>query len=360
MIHLDQILVGASPRDAVTNSALEYQALLGQVGPSEIFACHLDPELHGRVHPLAEFDHRRGHPSRDDVLLVHVSIGEPGLARWVLDRPERLIVVYHNLSPADAFRPYDPVFADRLDQGLNELAYYRDKAVMSLADSAYNAADLVERGYHNVRVSPLIIRPDALTTANASPEASQFLAEQVHGPVALFVGQLLPHKRPDFLAQAFHILVTYLLPEATLLVVGTGRLPAYYRALRAYLQDLALDQFHLCGSVDGPTLATYYRHADVFVTASEHEGFCAPLCESMAFGLPIVARRFAAIPETLGDGGLLLDPDDSPAVLAEALAAVMQEPALQADLEARSRARLAAFDPEEAMATFLEHLLSVV
>lgn len=360
MIRLDQIVVGASPRDAVTNAALELQSLLQKVGPSDIFAYHLTPGLRDSVYPLGEFDRRHRRRSVDDVLVVHVSIGEPDLARWVLDRPERLVVVYHNLSPAEVFRPYDPVFAELLDQGRRELVHYRDKATLAMADSAYSAAELTALGYRDVRVSPLILRLRELTELPPSSEAERLLAEQVHGPVALFVGQLLPHKRPDFLAQAFHILVTYLVPEATMLVVGTGRLAAYERALRAYVKDLGLDQFRLCGSVDGPSLATYYRHADVFVTASEHEGFCAPLCESMAFGLPIVARRFAAIPETLGDGGLLLDPDDSPAVLAEALAAAIEEPALQADLEAASRARLAAFDPDDAAATFLEHLLSVV
>jgi glycosyltransferase involved in cell wall biosynthesis len=70
-------------------------------------------------------------------------------------------------------------------------------------------------------------------------------------------------------------------------------------------------------------LRAHYLAADVFLCLSEHEGFCVPLLEAMYFRVPIVAHRCTAIPETVGEAGLLWEEDeigcmvDSIAVCAE-------------------------------------------
>ena len=61
------------------------------------------------------------------------------------------------------------------------------------------------------------------------------------------------------------------------------------------------------GSVSGAELEAYFRAADVFVLASDHEGFCVPLAEAMGHGVPIVAYGVTAVPETVGGAGLVLD-----------------------------------------------------
>ena len=106
--------------------------------------------------------------------------------------------------------------------------------------------------------------------------------------------------------------------------------------------------------------AAHFRSADALVTASEHEGFLVPLVEAFAFEKPTIARAHAAIPETMGDAGLLLPPDEDPILLAEAMVEVVSDDALRKDLVERGRARLAVFDPDLARAAVLEHLLSVV
>ena len=54
-------------------------------------------------------------------------------------------------------------------------------------------------------------------------------------------------------------------------------------------------------------LGDYYRSADVFVSASVHEGFCVPILEAMHHGVPVVALAAAAVPETVAGAGLLVD-----------------------------------------------------
>lgn len=356
-MEIHQLLVSASAGDAITNAAFEVRAVLRKVCPSDIYARYFDARLSDEVLPMKSYDHRRSADPAGDLLIFHASIGEPGVASFLRDRPERLVLMYHNISPAEAFRPYDPAFAGLLDAGRRDLAELRDRVFMALADSAYNARELEDLGYRDVRVTPLVIDPEALRSVEPDAQASNHLATNIEGPVILFVGQTLPHKRPDLLLQAYHLLVTYLVPDANLTLVGAPRLPSYHTALQTYVKELNLSRAWLTGQVTRGQLASFYRRADLFATASEHEGFCVPPVEAMSFGIPVVARSYGAVPETVGDGGLLLPAGSSAALLAEAMAAIITDGGLRADLIDRGRRRLVAFDPDAARATLLSHLM---
>ena len=357
-----QILVSASVGDAVTNEALALRPALRTLGDSEVFARYYDPALAGDVLPLDDYRaHAANGPAAgDDLLIVHASIGEPAVAQFLAERPERIVLVYHNISPAGPFRPYDLAFARLLEGGRRELAALCPRVTLALADSSFNAADLEALGYEDVRVSPLVVDARALSRVEPDPATAHHLATEVEGPVLLYVGQLLPHKRPDLLVQAFHVLSTYLDPDARLVLVGPARLPRYHQALQHLVHELSLPGAWIAGPVSVAALAAFYRRADAFVTASEHEGFCVPVLEAMAFGLPVVARACGAIPETAADAALLLPPDDDPLLLAEAMAAVLGDGALRATLAERGNARLDCFDPERSTATFLGHLAELV
>jgi glycosyltransferase involved in cell wall biosynthesis len=247
-----------------------------------------------------------------------------------------------------------------LDGGRRELAALSRRAVMALAASEFNAEDLRSLGYRNVRVSPLLLDVDRLQALEPNALTVNHFEQMVKGPVVLFVGQLLPHKRPDFLLQAYHALTTYLDPEAHLILVGSPRLPRYTAALELLVRELHLPRAWITGRVGDDELVAFYRRADLFVTASEHEGFCAPLLEAMAFDVPVLARSFAAIPETVQDAALLLAPDDGPLVMAEAMRLALEDDALRAGLVRRGRRRLAHFAPDAARAALVSHLMELV
>jgi glycosyltransferase involved in cell wall biosynthesis len=156
------------------------------------------------------------------------------------------------------------------------------------------------------------------------------------------------------------VLATYLVPEAHLILVGSQRLARFGRAVQTLIAELGLHRAWITGGVPDETLRVFYERADAFVTTSDHEGFCVPLIEAMSFDLPVVARATTAIPETLGGAGLLVDPDDGALVIAEAMATVLTDAATRQELVGRGRRRLQDFDPDQARATFLDHLVSVV
>ena len=359
-MQIHQVLVSASPADAITDSALRLRTLLRLVGPSEVYALHVHPGVADEVLRLRHYPSPQARGGKRNVLVFHASIGEPDVVSFLLASEDRLVVMYHNITPARYFAELDPAFADLLDAGRAELRYLRDRVDLALAVSRYNADELLAMGYRDVRVSPLLV--DVRGPGGVAPDegmAGELDRVLGTGPTLLYVGQLLPHKRVDLLLHAFHLLSTHLLPDARLVVAGVGRLPRYRQALEGLLHRLGLYRATLTGHISAAELAACWRVADVFVTASEHEGFCMPLAEAMAHRVPVLARRCAAIPETVGDAGLLVDADAGPELLAEAMAELLTNEPLREELNRRAAVRVGAFHPDAAAETFLRHLLSV-
>jgi glycosyltransferase involved in cell wall biosynthesis len=359
-MQVNQIVVSAAPGDAVTNSALEYRELLRRIGPSEVFAQHVDPALQGDVHQLSSFHHfdRGARRPTDDLIIFHGSIGAPEVFSFVMGRPERVVLVYHNVSPAAAYLEYDPAFAGLLETGRRDIARMAPKVTMALAPSAYNAFELVAMGYRDVRVTPLVVDVDKIRSITPDPKLSASLAAYEH-PILLYVGQLLPHKCPELLVKMFHVLTTYIRPDIQLMLVGAARSLAYRQRFESFVRELNLPNLFLTGPVTDEALAAFYRRADVFVTASSHEGFCVPLVEAMGFDVPIVARGSGAIPETLQGAGTTLPPDAGPLLFAEAVERLLTSPCARADAVARGRERVDEFRPDDARTLFLRHLLSI-
>ena len=355
-MEIHQILVAAAPGDAVTNAAFEYQRLLRRVCRSEIYAAHRHPALVDDVRALREFAPAAS--ARNDVLVFHMSIGDAAVSRFVDERDERLVLVYHNVTPPEYFAPYDPAFAQLLHEGRVELAHLAGRADVAVGVSRYNAAELEALGYREVRAIPLVVDVDGFRSVAPDPRLLETISA-LDGPTFLYVGQILPHKRPDLLLEAYHVLITKLVPEANLVLAGHARNPGYARAFRAQLAELSLPGARFLASVTPAELTACFEGAAVFVTASEHEGVCVPLLEAMSFDLPVVARDFGAIAETMGGAGLLLPVDSNALLIAEALAELASSQALREDLAARGRRRLDDFNPDAARAAFLEVLLEV-
>jgi len=353
---IHQVLVTASSGDAITNLALHQRRLLRRVGASEIYARHIAPELLGEVKHLSAYRPRR---SSQNILIFHASIGQSEVHEFLVSRSEPLVLVYHNITPGSYFEAYDPVFAELLALGRREVEGLRPRVVCAIADSQYNARELEEMGYRDVRVVPPVV--DLRRLSNVEPRASTLHhLRSFETPILVSVGQLMPHKRPDFLVQMMHVAETYLGMGALLMLVGHQRLDRYTRAVREQVQELNLNGVHVVGAVDEADLAAMYRAADAVVTASEHEGFCLPLLEAMTFEKPIVARACAAIPETVGDGAVLIPRDQGPMVYAEAVMELLFNDTLRAEVVAGGRRRMAELERRPPDVAVVEALLEVV
>jgi glycosyltransferase involved in cell wall biosynthesis len=325
-MQIHQVMVTAAPGDAVTGMALHTRKLLRRICPSEIYARYLHPDLTG-VRPLSDL------PSAgaDRVLIYQSSIGDPEVTTLLERTDDPLILIYHNITPSHFFTRWDHRIEHIVEWGRQELELIRPRVVRAIADSAFNARELHELGYDAVTVLPLGVDPTRLLRL-PSPRRGM---PRLDGTVILAVSQIMPHKRIDLLAETAYVLEHHLRANANLLVVGASRLRAYDRALLELVRQLSLHRFHLLGAVGDQVLAELYRSAGAFVTVSEHEGLCVPPLEAMAFGVPVVARRYGAVSDTLGGAALMLEPGSGPTAVAEALAEVIDNRPLVQSLTQR-------------------------
>jgi glycosyltransferase involved in cell wall biosynthesis len=103
---------------------------------------------------------------------------------------------------------------------------------------------------------------------------------------------------------------------------------------------------HWVGLVPDADLPAFYAGASCFVYPSLFEGFGLPLLEAMACGCPVVSSDRTACPEVVGAAGLLVDPEDVPAIAA-AIGRILDDDALRADLRERGLARSRLFTWKE-------------
>ena len=111
--------------------------------------------------------------------------------------------------------------------------------------------------------------------------------------------------------RAFHAYKTFFNPRSRLLLVGShAGFERYVAMLHGLIARLEVRDVHLVGHVSNEELAAYYDIADVFVSASEHEGFCVPLIESFHMGVPVLAYAATAVPSTMDGAGVLYTSKD--------------------------------------------------
>jgi glycosyltransferase involved in cell wall biosynthesis len=155
------------------------------------------------------------------------------------------------------------------------------------------------------------------------------------------VGRLHPRKRMEIFIQAA-VRLRVEIPRCRFLIVGgTDGSPAeekYARALHAEAKRLKLDDVLIFAGPQ-PDPMPFMEAFDVFLVTSVHEGFGRVLIEAMAATVPIVASRSGAIPEVLGDAGVLVEPED-PAAFAQAALDLIRKPATAQRLRRLGRARV--------------------
>lgn len=357
-MEIHQLLVSAAPGDAITAEALLLRTCLERVGTSYIFAEYVHPGLH-EVHHLSAYPRMSSARTGDNLLIVHGSIGDQTFFDFLRRRPEQIVLRYHNMTPPELVRGYDAPLAALLARGRDDLAAIAGRVRVAIATSTFSAAGLAGLGLSNIVVVPVLFDARALHDQPAPDEAVWALSPPQGRPLVLFVGRLVPHKNQSALLAAFHVLKTYLRPDAHLALVGGGPQGAYIDSLHRFVDRLGLTDVTITGEVPAATLAAAYRRADAFVCLSRHEGFGVPLVEAMTFGVPIVAWDVAAVGEVVGDAGVLLD-SPSPTLVAEATAAVLDQSPVRQRLIERGRARAAGYAVEHSGAALLQALLAAV
>jgi glycosyltransferase involved in cell wall biosynthesis len=156
----------------------------------------------------------------------------------------------------------------------------------------------------------------------------------------MFVGRVIPNKKFEDVIRAFHVYRTRHNPRSRLLLVGSyGGFEKYLTMLHALVARLGTPDVHFLGHVSNEELTALYEIADLFLCASEHEGFCVPLIESFYKGVPVLAFAATAVPATMDGGGVLYHTKD-PFEVARLMAAILDDGDLEEAIVASQDAAL--------------------
>src|SRR5437762_51908 len=124
----------------------------------------------------------------------------------------------------------------------------------------------------------------------------------------LFVGRVIANKKIENLIRYFHAYHAFANPRSRLLIVGAqGGFDRYLASLHHLTATLGASHVHFIGHVSDEELVAFYEIADLFLCASEHEGFCVPLVEAFYKQVPVLAYAATAVPSTMVGAGVLFE-----------------------------------------------------
>jgi glycosyltransferase involved in cell wall biosynthesis len=325
VIRIHQVLATLGYGDAIGHEVLGIQRVLRHAGyQSDIFVETADHRLEPQTRDyreLIDFSHP------DNLLLHHFSLGSKA-SRTAYALPDRMALIYHNITPPEYFVGVHRTLARQTFRGRRELRAYADRCDLAMGDSEFNRQDLEALGFPRTAVLPVV--PD-FSHLDREPNwlvARDFDDEWTN---VVFVGRIIANKKIEDLISWFHTYQTIFNPRARLLLVGAqSGFERYLSSLHQLVGRLGASHVHFIGHVSDEELVAFYEIADLFLCASEHEGFCVPIVEAFYKQVPVLAYAATAVPSTMDGAGVLFENRDPLHV-----AALMDEIISNADLQDR-------------------------
>jgi glycosyltransferase involved in cell wall biosynthesis len=305
---IKQWVPAAHRGDAVGDSARRVRDLLRDLGhESDLYALTIDDDLRDDVRPFDDPAARRG-----DVTIFHYAIPSV-MTEAFASLSSRRVLQYHNVTPAAYFAPWDPSIYRLTASARDELATLAGRVDLALGDSEYNRQELVRLGFDTrlTGVFPIAIDTARVTQRVHRPALARMLDDGLVN--FLFVGRIAPNKKIEDHIKLAEWYRRYVDREFRCIFVGRfDVVPRYYSMIRSLIAayDVPDSRCVFTGPVPDEELAIYYQRAAVYISLSEHEGFCVPLLEAMATDVPVLAYAAAAVPDTLGGAGVQFAPKD--------------------------------------------------
>jgi glycosyltransferase involved in cell wall biosynthesis len=323
MIRIHQVLATLGYGDAIGHEVLGIQRVLRNAGyDSEIFVETADHRLEPQTRDYRELVDCS---DRDNILLHHFSLGSKA-SRTAFALPDRMALIYHNITPPEYFVGVHRTLARQCFRGRRELRAYADRCDLALGDSEFNRQDLEALGFLRTAVLPVV--PD-FSHLDRQPNwivARDFDDDWTN---VLFVGRVIANKKIEDLVRSFHVYHSCFNPRSRLLIVGAqSGFERYVASLHQLVATLGAHHVHFIGHVSDEELVAFYEIADLFLCASEHEGFCVPLVEAFYKLVPVLAYAATAVPATLDGAGVLYE-DKDPVYVAGLMDAILSDAAVQ-------------------------------
>lgn len=327
-------------KDAVGADALAMASILEDLGIETRVFCQSASGVERKTYPANQLPQFAGGPR--DLVIYHFSTGWPAAIELLGRCRGYRIVKYHNITPPEFFSDISADYETACRNGRGEIPEIATLGCeLYLGASAYNLGELQKAGMPADRGG--VLAPFHRVDEMAEAEGDVALIKQLTDGSRnfLMVGRVAPNKGHLALVDAFDAYVRGYSAPARLIILGKidPRLDRYTAAITDRIEALDLaDRVLWIDAASEAQLKAAYLASHVFMLLSEHEGFCVPLIESMAVGTPIVAHASSAVPETLGDAGLIWEERD-PWLYAASAARLFEDDALRAGMLERARLR---------------------
>jgi glycosyltransferase involved in cell wall biosynthesis len=323
VIRIHQVLATLGYGDAIGHEVLGIQRVLRAAGyESDIFVETADHRLEPQTRDYRELVDC-SHP--DNLLLHHFSLGSKA-SRTAYALPDRMALIYHNITPPEYFVGVHRTLARQTFRGRRELQAYADRCDLAVGDSEFNRQDLEALGFPRTAVLPVV--PDF---SHLDREPNWFVARDFDDEWTniVFVGRVIANKKIEDLICWFHVYHTIFNPRSRLLLVGAqSGFERYVASLHQLVGRLGSSHVHFIGHVSDEELVAFYETADLFLCASEHEGFCVPIVEAFYMQVPVLAYAATAVPSTMDGAGVLFE-DRDPIHVATLMDEIISNAALQ-------------------------------
>lgn len=334
---VEQFLPAFHYGDATGNSALCLHEYLSEQGiESRIIGLTIDENLRDKA---IFFDDYKENPG--SIKILHFAIPSQ-LTDFFLQAGGKKAMIYHNVTPAHFFVDFSDDLARFTHEGRKHLARLSDCFDLSIAVSEYNAGELRDLNFKSVKVFPLMIKLDDYSKPHSAAYYNLLKDERKN---IIFVGRITPNKKIEDLIKILFFYKKYLSPSVRLIVAGNPHsLPSYFQAVRDLASRfyLSSDDIVFTGHIRFDELLAVYQLGDLYLSMSEHEGFCLPLIESCYFRVPIIAYDAGAISETLRGAGILVK-EKNPEYIASLAEKVMFDETLNAKLKELGARRIEEF-----------------
>jgi glycosyltransferase involved in cell wall biosynthesis len=301
-MRIDQLVPAYHRGDAIGDEATYLRQFFRSQGfDSEIYRLSCDRGLEGESRDFVSFPP----PASSDITILHFALPSP-LSPAFRTLASKKVIIYHNVTAPEFFEGFSPEMARLCRLGREELRSLASVTDIGLADSPFNARELGEFGFREARVFPLFVDFSKYERPMNAFVHNLFRDDRTN---ILFVGRVVPNKRIEDLIKVTFYYKKYISPLVRLVVVGkTSSLPVYYQSLVKLADDFLLkpEEIRFTGHIPDDEMFAIYRAADVFLSLSEHEGFCLPLVESLVFDVPVIAYNTTAVPDTLDGAGVLI------------------------------------------------------
>ena len=290
--------------DAIGNDIAGMYRLLDAMGFEPVVLCEHNPQglNHYRIsHCFNAKDVRR----YSLIIYHHSQYWEEG-EKLIEACDVPLVFKFHNITPARYFKPYATCQADACQKGeeMTRRLTQLGKPHQWLSDSEFNRQQLVAAG----------IALDSITVVppfNRSDNLIKHHNEAVYGASMvdiLFVGRFVPNKGHLHLLHVVKALVSNF-PLAVRLLIAGARPPelnGYYQGFVDLTCQLGLQSsVRVLPYLPEQDLDNLFKHSHVYLCCSEHEGFCVPIIEAQAVGLPVIGTGAGGKSETAGPQQLI-------------------------------------------------------